>query len=165
MFIGVVYLLGYIIMIINRAFYKAVGAGRTVCLATGFIGTPIHELGHAFMCLVFFHKIVDIKLYQIDDESGTLGYVSHTYNKRNIYHVIGNYFIGVAPIFCGGIVLYLLMKFLLPSSFTAVASSIEGVVASQQYGLNMGIFSELITVFFDMLSGIFLIEFSWKTIW
>ena len=96
-FIVGVYVIGYVISLVNRFFYRLVGNSCGVCYATGVIGTPIHELGHAAMCLVFLHKIVDIKLFQIGDQDGTLGYVSHTYNRKNIWCVIGNYFIGVAP--------------------------------------------------------------------
>ena len=56
-FIGAVYLVGFLISLLNRLFYSLVDHSQGVCYATGFIGTPIHELSHALMCVVFRHKI------------------------------------------------------------------------------------------------------------
>ena len=84
-FVGIVYLVGFIISILNRAFYSLVGNTRATVYATGFIGTPIHEISHALMCILFGHRIVEMKLFQIDSDDGTLGYVKHTSNPRNIY--------------------------------------------------------------------------------
>ena len=43
-----------------------------------WLGTPLHELGHALFCLIFRHKIEDIKFFKPDKVNGTLGYVYHT---------------------------------------------------------------------------------------
>jgi hypothetical protein len=67
---------------------------------TAFIGVPVHEIAHAIACLVFGHKINKIKLLQFNG-TPTLGYVEHSYSKRNIYHRIGNLFIGLAPLYIG----------------------------------------------------------------
>ena len=40
-------------------------------------GVAVHELGHALFCIIFRHKIEDMKLFS-PEEDGTLGYVSHT---------------------------------------------------------------------------------------
>ncbi|MBR2903592.1 MAG: hypothetical protein IKC37_02990, partial [Clostridia bacterium] len=119
MFIGFVYLAGYIISLLNRSFYRLTGAGMGVVYATGIIGTPIHELSHAAMCVVFRHKIVEMRLFRIADD-GVLGYVSHSYNPKNIWQRIGNYFIGVAPIVISSIFLYLMMQLFLPNTFAAM---------------------------------------------
>lgn len=119
--VGSIVVFGLLIYIINRLFYANFGAhGRAVCYATGFIGTPVHELSHAAMCLLFGHRITEIRLFRISDD-GTLGYVSHTYNRRNVYQQIGNFFIGVAPILCISAILYGFAYLLLPS-FTATVS-------------------------------------------
>lgn len=100
----------------NRYFFAAFGYKGI--LATAWLGTPIHELGHALMCLIFGHKITDMKLLMINRTDGTLGYVSHSYNRRSIYQSVGNFFIGIAPIISGIGVLFLCLYFLLPNSFT-----------------------------------------------
>lgn len=112
---------GFIIYLINRLFYANFGGhGRAVCYATGFIGTPVHELSHAVMCVLFGHRITEMRLFQISDD-GTLGYVNHSYNGRNVYQQIGNFFIGVAPIVCISGILYGAAYLLLPSFTSAVS--------------------------------------------
>lgn len=69
---------------------------RYTYLSTAVIGTPIHELSHAIACLIFGHKINDIKLFTLNN-NGPLGYVSHSYNPRSIYHQVGGFFIAIAP--------------------------------------------------------------------
>ena len=89
-FVGVVYLVGFVIFLLNKLFYRLLGGGRFVCYLTGLVGTPIHELSHALMCLLFGHRIVEMRLFRVDGKSGTLGYVSHSYRKSNLYQVLGN---------------------------------------------------------------------------
>jgi hypothetical protein len=79
----------------------------------GWLGTAVHELGHAFFCLVFGHKIVKISLFEPDPETGTLGYVEHTYEPTNIYQMVGNFFTGIGPILFGTALIYLALYLLL----------------------------------------------------
>ena len=78
----------------------------------GVIGVPVHELSHLIMCVVFGHKVDDFKLYTIEHQ-GTLGYVSHRYNPRNTWHQIGRFFIGIAPLLMGILLIVVLSKYLL----------------------------------------------------
>lgn len=114
--IGLIILFGFLIGLCNKVFYNNLGqSALKVCYITGAIGTPIHECAHALLCLIFGHKITEIKLFQINSGDGTLGYVKHTYNKKNIYHRIGNFFIGIAPIIVISGLIFLLAYFLLPN--------------------------------------------------
>lgn len=123
---GVIFLFGWLIALLRRGFCRVAGrCGPTVLLLTGIVGTPIHELSHAIMCLLFGHKITDVKLYDPKARDGALGYVSHTYNKKNVYHQIGNFFIGVAPVVLGGGVIILLLSLLLPDVFEVISLEIE----------------------------------------
>lgn len=125
--VGIIFLFGWLIALCNKVFYSNFGRyGHIVCYITGFIGTPIHELSHALFCLIFGHKILEIKLFQISDD-GTLGYVIHAYNKRNIYQRVGNFFIGVAPILVISAILYVLAGVLIPDFFEEIsrATSIQ----------------------------------------
>ena len=79
----------------------------------GWLGTIVHELGHAIFCLIFFHKITAMKLFDPDPETGTLGYVEHSYNSPSVYQLAGNFFIGIGPILLGTAVIYLLSYLLL----------------------------------------------------
>lgn len=153
-FIGAVYLVGFLISLLNRLFYGLVDHSQGVCYATGFIGTPIHELSHALMCVVFRHKIDEIKLFQIDDENGVLGYVRHSYNPKNIYQRIGNYFISVAPIVCGTAVLFLLIKLLLPQTFDLMSAYVSAYAGYAKYGLTMQNVNYLIGAFQGMATAL-----------
>lgn len=118
---GVIVIFGWLIALLRRAFCSVAGkGGPKILLATGIIGTPIHELSHALMCVLFGHTITEIKLFRPNADDGMLGYVSHSYNKKNIYHQIGNFFIGVAPVVVGGAFILLLLLILLPDSFDTV---------------------------------------------
>ena len=120
--IGTTILLGFLVALCNRSFYSNVGSlNRGICFITGFIGTPVHELAHALFCVIFGHKIVEIKLYQPNSEDGVLGYVNHSYNPKNLYHRIGNFFIGVAPIVVISALLYLLARFMIPDLMQIVS--------------------------------------------
>lgn len=124
--IGVITLYGLLIAICNKIFYANFGHyGRAVCYITGAIGTPLHECAHALFCVIFGHKVTEIKLFQINSADGTLGYVNHSYNPKKIYHRIGNYFIGVAPIIVISAVLYLIASLLLPSFISEVSNSFK----------------------------------------
>ena len=79
----------------------------------GWLGTIVHELGHAIFCLIFRHKITAMKLFDPDPETGTLGYVEHSYNSTSFYQLAGNFFIGIGPILLGMAIIYLLSYLLL----------------------------------------------------
>ena len=79
------------------------------------LGTVVHEASHAFFCLVFAHKITKISFFS-PEKDGTLGYVNHSYNKRNPYQRAGNFFIGSAPVWGGCAVIALCGWLFLPSA-------------------------------------------------
>ena len=123
--VGIIVLFGLIVAMLNKMFYRNLASfGMAPCYITGFIGTPIHELSHALFCLIFGHKIHEIKLFQIGGD-GTLGYVNHSYNPKNIYHKIGNFFIGVAPIIGVSLAFYLLNLWLVPDMAHQIANSVS----------------------------------------
>lgn len=163
-FVAAVYAAGFLISLMNRAFYGVTGRGRAVCLATGLIGTPIHELSHAVACLLFFHKITEMRLYQTDDENGVLGYVRHSYNPKNIYQRIGNYFIGVAPILCGGACFYLMMRWLLPSAFDAASACLSDFAAVAGEGFSASLFSEFFSAAAGTARAVFTVDFGYRTV-
>ncbi len=89
------------------------------------MGTITHELGHAIFCLIFRHKITAIKLFDPDPETGTLGYVAHSYNSRSVYQVMGNFFIGIGPILLGTAIISLLSYLLLGINPFTLANSLS----------------------------------------
>ena len=112
------FLLGWIESISNGWAYQAFG--KPGIMLTACIGTPIHEVGHALMCVLFGHKIHSIKLFDINPSNSTLGYVYHSYNKHNLYQVIGNFFISLGPIFSGTAAILFFMYMLEPNTFKAL---------------------------------------------
>ena len=78
-------------------------------------GVAVHELSHAAACIIFGHRISEMRLFSPQDD-GTLGYVIHTYEPSCTYQRIGNFFIGTAPIVGGVSTLAILSALLLPDN-------------------------------------------------
>ena len=87
------------------------------------------------MCVIFQHRIVEMALFRPDKETGRkLGFVHHSYipksiyNPKNIYQVLGNFFIGTAHRLVGGtLVMYAMLWLFYPSAAgKAVADSSVG---------------------------------------
>lgn len=97
---------------IERRLVDLIGV-RGYIVALAWVGTPVHELGHALMAKLFGHRIESIKLFSPDVKKGQLGYVQHSYNQDNLFHVVGNFFIALGPILLGAGVLFLLAWLLL----------------------------------------------------
>ncbi len=108
-------------------YYKKFGM-KGELYVTGFIGVPIHELGHLIFCVIFRHRVDDVKLLDIKVTNGVLGYVNHSYRKDSLYQNIGNFFIGVGPIIFGVVVLYALLNFMLPTLRDDIFVSITGTI-------------------------------------
>ncbi len=161
--LGLFFLFGLILYFFARStritFMNSVGAKMDV-VVTGWIGTPVHELGHAIFCILFGHKIVEMKLYSPNNEDGTLGYVNHAYNRKSTYQNIGNFFIGAGPIIFGSLVIYALSYYLVPG-MRAAFSNIES--ESQMYvqllqGQYSGLFAAIRETTMHTLSSLFALE-------
>jgi hypothetical protein len=153
--IGSIFIIGFIINLLNKAFYRTTRYHGLAIYGTGFIGTPIHELSHAAMCLLFGHHIEESKLFQIDRDTGTLGYVVHSYNKKNLWAVMGNYFIGIAPIACGAVVLFFGIKLLIPETFAVVSGELEAFSVYISGGASWDWLPKLWELFVNFLSALF----------
>ncbi len=113
-----IFIFGLLIHFISQLTFKSLDKsfGSKGVYFVAWLGTPIHELGHALFCLIFLHKIDDIKFFKPDPVTGTLGYVYHKWNPKNPWHVLGNFFIGVGPVILGCAVLFAIFYFLIPDS-------------------------------------------------
>lgn len=116
---GMIILVGLLLGILRNNSIKNFqrSFGSKAVMITGVIGVPIHELSHAIFAILFAHRITDIKLLQKPDENGVMGYVQHSYNQNSIYQQVGNFFIGIAPIFGGITSIIVLMKFIIPQAY------------------------------------------------
>ncbi len=120
---------GLVVYLCERLILRLMGGtGNIAVKITSFVGTPVHELGHAAMCLLFGHTITEVKLWQPSARDGTLGYVTHKYNPKNPYHVFGNLFIGVGPVFSGVGVLTLVMYLCFPDTLCTYTSTAWNMV-------------------------------------
>jgi len=147
--VGIVAIFGLGIWGLNRAFYKLMGNfGRPASVLTGFIGVPAHEIGHAIFCIIFMHKVKEIRLYQPNARDGTMGYVNHLYNRKNAYHQIGNFFIGLGPIILGSAILLVLMMMFLPEVWTDFARTMLLIDSFTS-------FDNFIDLFFGMIGSLF----------
>lgn len=145
----------YLISRFTRNMFHNAGYPKLDIYLTGWIGTPVHELGHAFFCLIFGHRITEIKLFSLNSEDGTLGYIRHSYNKKSIYQRIGLFFIGAGPIIFGSLVLYALLYVCLP-----VRPEISGIISPVDFaetgiGHWMKLFGTVFTGGIHILSDIF----------
>ncbi|MBR2722196.1 MAG: hypothetical protein IKB75_05390 [Clostridia bacterium] len=144
MTLGPIVVCGLAVELLSRAFARLVGFGSGIVFGvTAAIGTPIHELGHAAMCLLFGHKIVDMKLWSPTAQDGLYGYVQHSYNRKNVWARFGNLFIGVGPIFSGLGVVVLMLWLCFPTSWHAFLENSQALAATDIgfVSLLKGIFS------------------------
>ena len=136
--LGAVLICGTAVALCRYLFIRMMGQGfgRGVVLATSVVGTPIHEVGHALMCLLFGHRITAMALWQPMSADGNLGYVTHTYRKKNLYHVLGNLFIAVGPIFSGLAVITLALRLGFPTAFADYTVSVSDLAATGRGALS-----------------------------
>ncbi len=104
--------------------------GWNSVLWTGWLGTPIHELSHVVMCVLFRHRIDEVSLFEPDQRSGRLGFVKHSWRKGNWFEELGNFFIGIAPLIGGCVALFVLLWVFYPDSLLPPEQAM--VAATQQ---------------------------------
>lgn len=142
---------GFIAGLSEKIFMKMTRkCGRGLVIATSIIGTPIHELGHAIMCIPFGHKIKEICLWNPRAKNGVLGYVNHKYNKNNIWHRLGCLFISMGPIILGLLVVMLIMALCFPQAFDEYYSAVFSVDRSFHGFIDL--ISGSVNIFFSSIS-------------
>jgi hypothetical protein len=121
---------------------KMIGVGWWFYLLFAWIGTPIHELSHLIMAVIFRYKIDEVKLFRPfkGRKDGTLGYVNYSYNPNNLIQKIGNFFVGIAPMIGGSFAIYVVFRILLNPLYINLKglqeytySSISNVILTTPY--------------------------------
>lgn len=100
--------------------YKVLGQ-KAYLYIFGWLGTSIHELGHAIFAILFAHKISEIKLFT-PNSGKSLGHVKHSYKAGNPYQTVGNFFIGIGPILFGALLLWLVTWLLFNLNVIGIAN-------------------------------------------
>jgi hypothetical protein len=96
------WLSGYVYILGRRALGPSV-----YHFAFGMLGSTIHEMGHAIASAIFGHRIRAFRPFVLNPNAPVLGYVGSEYRKDNLYHNVGLFFIGIAPILFGPLVIFL----------------------------------------------------------
>ncbi len=158
-------LLGWLIQLINRDLLKKAWlllGGKAYLWLFGWLSIPVHELGHAFFALVFGHRITRIVLFDPRAENGSHGQVQHSWDQNNLYHQVGNFFIGIGPIIFGSLVIWLLARWLLRASFANLGGLDAEAGVIQQFQALPAFLLGCLSNTLLLLRGIFS-AFSWKT--
>lgn len=92
----------------------------------GFLGIMVHELSHLVFALLFRHKIDRVKLLNFNGD-GSLGSVEHSYKKYGVFQRMGNYFIGIAPIYGCTLFLLFLYNFLFQNELNILEFTSNGL--------------------------------------
>lgn len=98
---------------LEREAVRTLGA-RAYLLLFGWLGTATHELGHALFHVLFGHRITRMKLFSLDPQSESLGYVRFEFNPGRLWHRLGLFFAGIGPILFGSACILMAARVLLP---------------------------------------------------
>ena len=96
-------LIGLIVWACRSLYCFFVGnqSGYRLIKAASVLSTPLREVGHAMMAVLFWHRIEDVQLLNIGDPDGEFGFVEHSYNPRNPVALLGNFFYAMGPVVLG----------------------------------------------------------------
>lgn len=96
-------LIGLIVWACRSLYCFFVGnqSGYRLIKAASVLSTPMREVGHAMMAVLFWHRIEDVQLLNIGDPDGEFGFVEHSYNPRNPVALLGNFFYAMGPVVLG----------------------------------------------------------------
>lgn len=98
-----VVVIGFVILQLTTNYFWRVmllrGCKPFVLVLSG-IGVGVHEMGHYIACKLFNHQVHRVDLFY-PQQNGQLGIVEHSYDTTSFYQVVGQLFIGLAPIPAG----------------------------------------------------------------
>lgn len=142
--------LGLGVYFCNRAFCVLVGRrrGRPLLLFLHALLTPVREFAHLVACVLTFHQVSDFCLLNLRDPEGELGFVEHSYNRKDPIAVFGNYLFAVLPAALG---LFLSMVVILAcfrGSFGTLSDSVSDLVKT---GAGFSAYVKLALDFFPSL--------------
>lgn len=116
--LGIFFIFGLLLSLLSdltRKKYSQTFGEKFNIYWTGWVGTPIHEIGHAVFCIIFGLPITKIQLFNPDPHALIRGYVSYAYQKNSLFKKVGIFFASAGPIILGTCLLYLAIYFLVPN--------------------------------------------------
>ncbi len=116
-FIGLIYLIGFTFALLSSIAITLMSRKLIVIYPIAFLGVIVHELSHLIVGLLFNHKVEEVDFFTMNDDTSFSGFVILRYNPRNLYHRLGQYFVAVAPIMLGILLIMTAMSFLSPELF------------------------------------------------
>ena len=126
-----------IISLINNLSQKLQlsSGGRIMVYLFGFIGVSVHEFSHYIFCILFKHKITEVKFFKPNWDTVVLGYVNHSYNTKSLFQSIGQVFISMAPMIVGSSLIILLSK-----AFDISSIGLKSILSNPLLGFKSMIF-------------------------
>ncbi|MGP1556736.1 hypothetical protein [Peptostreptococcus stomatis] len=137
----------------KNTFYIYNCFGMNGLVITGLIGTVVHEFSHMLFCLIFRHEIVEFSLFRPYKSrfDGVMGYVNHRCDRSSPYQMVGNFFIGIAPIIVGTGCMILFMRILLPEEFKATYQTFNQNMA---YMSNINSIGDSLNIYINIVIAI-----------
>lgn len=124
---------GLLVYICNKAFCALVGTGwgRPILLALHALLTPLREFAHLVAAMVTLHRVGDFCLLNLHDPEGEIGFVEHSYNRRNPIAVFGNYLFAILPAALGLVLSMLVVMIFFRGAFTGLSQSTVALVEAE----------------------------------
>ena len=137
----------------KNTFYIYNCFGMNGLVITGLRGTVVHEFSHMLFCLIFRHEIVEFSLFRPYKSrfDGVMGYVNHSCDRSSPYQMVGNFFIGIAPIIVGTGCMILFMRILLPEEFKATYQTFNQNMA---YMSNINSIGDSLNIYINIVIAI-----------
>lgn len=118
---------------VTRLAYLAIGR-YFYLLLFGWLGTTVHELGHAIFAMIFGHKIVRFHPFRPDPKAGTLGSVLIAHDTNSIYQQVGRFFVGIAPIVFGTSLIFAALLILFQTEMADLIQSVSSLSDTAESG-------------------------------
>lgn len=156
--LGFLFIIGFFGMIFSyvekkNTYYIYNTFGFNGILFTGMVGTIVHEFSHIIFCLIFRHKITEFNLIRPFKSryDGVMGYVNHKCNTNSKYQMIGNFFIGIAPVIVGISALIIFMSILLPDKYDNI---LEVFYRNMEYMNHINRFEDSFNIYVSIVIAI-----------
>ena len=141
---------GVAVYFCNRIFFSLVGEGRgaSVAIFLHVVTTPLREFAHLVACVLCFHRVHEFRLLNLYAPDGEIGFVEHSYHRKNPVAVLGNFVFAIAPAALGLFLTFLVVLTCFGGSFDGFSADLRALGdmhagASQYVSLSVQFFLSL----------------------